>query len=120
MTVLLNDLRGDVLWRSADRVGELTIFELHAVFREPKVREFEVTGLADQNVFGLEISIDDALIMKCTQEGDDLGCEKSDLIFSKAAALLQVEEKLATCDVLKDEVKLIFSLERVSQLDDEG
>jgi hypothetical protein len=54
VSLLEEDFRRDVLWRSAEGVGFVALFDIE--FGEAEVRELEVALLVEQDVFWFQVA----------------------------------------------------------------
>lgn len=58
----LDDFRRQILRSTAERVSLLTLLVApNSFLRQPKVRDFKVTLGVEQDVFGLQIPVDDVI-----------------------------------------------------------
>ena len=80
VALFLDDLRGEVLGGAADGLGELVPHELG----EAEVRELEIAVLADEDVLGLEVAVDDAVGVEVLECEEDLGGEETSLVLGES------------------------------------
>lgn len=82
-------------------------------------RYLNVPLLGDENVFGLEVAIDDLLAVQVVPREDDLRGVVARRVVCKARRLAQVEEHLTARHVFHAEVEVLGILEAAQQVDDE-
>mmetsp|Transcript_3577 Transcript_3577/g.10462 ORF Transcript_3577/g.10462 Transcript_3577/m.10462 type:complete len:645 (+) Transcript_3577:453-2387(+) len=110
-----DDLRGEVVGRPASCEG-LTDHE----FGQPHVRQLDVALIGEQQVLGLEVSVDDSPLMQVLEGINRAG----DVVLAVPLAAVQALSvvrgiQLATQGGLKQEVQRLGAVVRLPQLDDE-
>ena len=68
VTLVEQDFRRDVLGSSANSVGTLSDY-----LGETVIDKFEVAIIADHDIFGLQITVDDVATVKILEDASDLG-----------------------------------------------
>lgn len=82
---------------------------------ETEVGQTDVALQVQQDVLGLQVTVDDVVLVQLLEREDDLGGKQTRLLLREAAVLLEPEEELATAAVVHDEVELVGRLEGVRQ-----
>jgi len=109
----LDDLRRQILRRAAKRLGFVTLLRIDPLFRETKIRDFQISLIVKQNIFWFQIAIDNIVLMQTPNSLDHLSWVKACALFWELSILPKVIEKLATVHKVHDEVQLWFGLECV-------
>jgi hypothetical protein len=99
--------------------GGARVVALEALLRDAKVGEADVALAGEQNVLGLEVAIQNGGAVQVLEAEADLGGVEAHALLVELLLLLEVEEELATIDVVHDEVELLARLERVVEVDEE-
>lgn len=73
----------------------------------------------DKNVFGLDVTINDTLLVEVLKRQDEFSTIKFSAILVKASVLLEMVEQLTSVDELHDEVEMELVLERELELHNE-
>lgn len=136
-----NHLRSNVLLRADKRVGsevgnarfgvqlghvsralDSGSSKLLRLLGQVEIRQHDVAGLMQQNVFRLEISVNVAHEMQVLERSSDLGSVELRVCLSHTLALsgLQSPEKLASHAVLHTEIEVVVGLEGVVESHNEG
>merc|ERR1719491_2758369 len=92
----LDDLGREVLGRAAE--GPRPVLYL---LGEAKIGDLEVAGEVEQQVLGLEIAVDNAVVVQRLQRHDDLRGVEARVVVVELASLAQVREELTSDDVLE-------------------
>ena len=92
---------------------------LDTLLGETKVCNLEVSFAVEENILGLEVSVNDSILMEATYCFDELRGVKTGSLLRKLAVSPQVREKLSSIAEVHHEIELCISLERIVQLDDE-
>ncbi|KAK6927183.1 hypothetical protein RJ641_008902 [Dillenia turbinata] len=116
---LRQDLRGHVGGGAAERVEEAVEADLIADGAEPKVGDLEVAILVEEEVLGLEVTVEDATGVAVSDGGDKL-LEVAAAEVLGEAALGDLGEELAAFEEFHDEVDLGLRSENLVKLDDVG
>lgn len=87
--------------------------------RKTEISKLQMTVLANEEVFRLDIAMDDALGVEVLQSHDDFGGVAADGLQVERAAYGQHGGEVAAPHELHDEEQLLHGLERVVQLDNE-
>jgi len=103
---------------SAKGVGKLTGAQVR--FAETEITQGDVASGIEQNVFGLEIAVDDIVLVQMFEGEDEFGNVESSAFLGEATLALQVPEELASGLVVGDKVELGGALEREFETDEEG
>lgn len=110
-----------------DVEGILTIMILLIIFgimcppetsAEAKVSQFYMTVAIDENVVGLDITMNETHLVDRLEGNHQLGDVELCPRLGKDIELLQQEHEVAAGNVVHDEVKVILILKRIVQLDD--
>jgi hypothetical protein len=97
-------------------VRPLLAFDL---LREAKVGDHDVASRIQQQILGLQVAVDEAVVVQMHQRRRNLGRVQDDALLREFAAFLQVEKELTAVDKVEDHVQLLRRLEGEVQLDDE-
>ncbi len=87
-----------------------------AAFAQTEIGESDVSLGIDQDVFGLNISVNYSLGMKVLKGEDNFGHVELCALFGKLACKLEMVEQLASVDEFHDEIKIHVVLERKLKL----
>jgi len=112
-----NHLRGSIAGRPTRRGKRLTLFVAVA---QPKVYQFNLTLVVEEEVLGLQISVNDAQFMQVLNTTDDLLEELARLHLLKFLFLYNVVEQFTTTGILGDKEKLFGGFDDLEELDDVG
>ena len=93
---------------------------LHVQLAQTKVAKCNVTGVVEENVFWLQITVNDVEAVQTLESAEKLGRVKAGAIDVESLLLLQVMEEFATVDKRKDQVELFRRLKGEFQRHDEG
>lgn len=85
---------------------------------EAEVNDLDVTGLADEYVLNLEISVDNAVAMAVVESARDLSAELPGLLLLKLAVRDDIVEHLAAVDVLEEHVPMVVGSDDIAQAAD--
>lgn len=105
-----------------DTSYELTVRAVlifHVELAETEVAEGNVSCIIKQNVFRLEITVDDLETVQTFQGTEELCCVESRPVDVESLFLLQVVEKFTTVDECQHQVELFWRLERELERNDE-
>ena len=75
--------------------------------------------LTEKKVLGLQVPIDNSILMKVPQRQDHLSRIEQDILLTEPSLLLKMVKQAATAFVVKHKVKLGAALKRVVELQDE-
>ena len=117
VTDSLDDLRCNVLWRSAIRISPSN--SLHTLLRQTEISDLDVTISIEKHVLWLKIAIDDTVLVEAAHSLHQLRSVEAGTPLAKLLVLSQVVEKLAAVQEVHHEVELCWGLESVVQLHDE-
>mmetsp|Transcript_10300 Transcript_10300/g.23534 ORF Transcript_10300/g.23534 Transcript_10300/m.23534 type:complete len:208 (-) Transcript_10300:615-1238(-) len=117
MPLLQQDLRCHVVGR-ANHAKSAIIVAL-VILAVTKVGEANVTFVVEEDVFGLEVPVDDVHLVKILERQDDFCCIESSPWLRKVLLSCYVREKLPSVDKVHDETQPVCSLEGIVQLNDE-
>jgi len=81
------------------------------VVGESEVYDFDVVAVVEEEVLGLEVAVDDAVLVDVVDACDDLLHEGDGLLLAESLVLDDVVEELAALCVLHDEVDVGFGLD---------
>lgn len=95
------------------------LISLQSGFAEPEVCQPNVPFGIDKNVFGLDVTINDTLLVEVLKRQDEFSTIKFSAILVKASVLLEMVEQLTSVDELHDEVEMELVLERELELHNE-
>lgn len=118
MTFSLDNFRGQILWRPTESVG-VTVAD-HTLLAQAEVGQFHMPILVKEDVFGFQVTIDDAITMQTLKREQYFSCVEARAWLCKPPFSLQVVEKLPSIQEIHDEVQLLWCLEGVVELHDEG
>lgn len=105
--------------RSAVRSG-LLVFKIGQLLAKAEVDELDMTAPVEQNVFGLQVSVDNVAIVKLLNGDEYLGKIKDRIAHGQAHLLSDLLEKLASREILKEQVQILVVLERLNEVDKEA
>jgi len=91
MTLCLNDFRGEILGRTAESICHGTISRL-LYLRQAEVCDLEMTLGVKNDVLGLQIPIDDAVLVQVLESQHDLSRVKARTLLLESCLLAQMEE----------------------------
>ena len=112
-----DDLGREVLGSAAKRLGLRARLVL---LGETKVGEAHVACVIKQNIFGLQVAVDDILRMQVTKAKRDFSCVKLRAFLVEPALVFQVKEKLPARKIVHNDVELrCLGLECVVKLHEE-
>jgi hypothetical protein len=99
--------------------------ECYLIFCLPDFGETEISQLympfgVEEDVFRLEVPVDDAVLMQALEGQQNLCGIKSSSVFREPLFSPEVIEELAAVQKVNDEIQLLRGLESVMQSDDEG
>lgn len=115
VTLTEDDLRGEVLGRTAQR----PCAALHSL-GEAEIRHLQVTLRVDQEVLRLQVPVDQIQVVEVLESEHDLSGIETRMGLGEAADLAQVREHLATGHVLQHHVEVRIVFEVKPQADEEG
>jgi hypothetical protein len=87
------------------------VFILHVQLAKSKVAQGDVAGVVQQNIFRLQVSVNDIEAMKTLQRTEQLGSVKPRPVNVEPLLFLEVMEQLSTIDKRQNEVELLWRLE---------
>lgn len=116
MASSLDDFGGEVLWGSAETI--CFIVESNALLGKTEVSYPNVALRVQENIFGLQVSVDDAVRVQAANGLDHLGSVDLGSELVELAFFSQICEHLASIEEVDDEVELGFGLEGVVQTHD--
>ncbi len=111
MPTLQDHFRWHVFGTSTKGVSNLS--GVHSTFGEPKVRNLDMSIMVDQQVFRLQIPINDILLMQVHESIHDLNEVKPCVLFAHSLDWLKVVEKLSPGTVIQNETYEIVGLKTV-------
>ncbi len=111
-----NDLRSEVLWRSAH--GPCLVVD---ALCKAKISDTDVASVVDEHVLRLKVAEDDIEVVNVFEGNHCLSSKEESLLLREAALflLLDVGEHLSSVHELKAEVEVLRVLKVVEQLHDE-
>ena len=86
-------------------------------FGETEVRDFEVAARIEEQIFGLEVSVDDGLGVKIFENQNQLARVEQGRGVAEMTCISEVGEQLSTRHVLKEEVKKRRVVARAQSVD---
>ena len=120
VTNSLDNLWGEVLGRSAVRVSASpSLVRLQALLGQTEIGDLHVALVVEKHVFGLQVSVNDAVLVETAKSFHQLGCVEAGASLAELLVLAQVVEKLSTVEEVHHEVELRRRLKGVVQLHDE-
>ena len=117
VTDSLDDLRCNVLWRSAIRISPSN--SLHTLLRQTEISDLDVTISIEKHILWLKIAIDDTVLVEAAHSLHQLRSIEAGTPLAELLVFAQVVEKLSSIEEVHHEVELCGCLESVVQLDDE-
>ena len=117
VSATVQHLRANVLRTPTQRVGEIRLPEI--LLTESKVRQLDVTIKVYQNVFGLEVAIDDVFGVKIFDGENDFGNNQASLFLCKVLPVAQMKEEFSGWAELEDQVEEVLGVESVFKVDNE-
>lgn len=87
--------------------------------RDAEVREPEVAVAVEDEVLGLDVAVDDALVVHVLQAEQQAGQEEPRLLFGKLPVLRDVVPEVAPVEQVHDEVEVLAVLEGVVHVHEE-
>jgi hypothetical protein len=110
----LYNFGSEVLWSSTEGVGLFTfLFCLNALLTQTKICDFQITVAIQKNIFRLEISINDAILMQTADCAHQLSSVEACSPLREFLLSSQMREQLSSVEEIHSEVKLCISLECV-------
>lgn len=91
----------------------------HVELAQSEVAEGDVADVVDEDVFGLEVAVDDVELVQVLERAEQLGGVEPAALLVEAALTLEVVEELATVDERQAQVQLLGTLKRELERDDE-
>ena len=88
-------------------------------FGEAEVAELDVTLLVEEEILGLEVSVDNGQGVQVLESAGDLGGEEVGRVVGKLDGVAQVGEQLAAAHVLEQHVEERVVVRRPEEVDDE-
>ena len=113
----LDNLRCNVLWRSAVRVSPP--HSLHTLLRQTEIGDLDVPIGVQKHILWLKIAIDDTVLVEAAHGLNELRSVEAGTPLAELLVFAQVVEKLSSIEEVHHEVELCGCLESVVQLDDE-
>lgn len=107
-----------VLGSTTEGVG--AVFVLHVQLAETEIAQGDVALVVEQNVLGLQITVDDVEAVETLESAQKLGRVEPRAVDVEPLLLLQVVEQLTSVDKGQDEVELLGRLEGELEGNDEG
>lgn len=92
----------------------------HVLLAESKVDQDDVALAGQQNVFGLEIAVDNIARVQVLKCKDKLGSIEPSPRLRERAFVLHMKEELASIHEILDQIQLCGRLERKLKSDNEG
>lgn len=92
---------------------------LHIQLAETEVTEGDMTSIIEENILGLEVTVDDLEAMQAFKRTQQLCSIEPGAVDVKSLFSLQVVEQLSTVDECENKVQLLRRLEREFQGNDE-
>jgi len=80
----------------------------------------ELTVFSNQNVFRLQVSVDNLVLVEMAQRKGNLRSEETHVVLGEALDLHEMTEKLSALNELHQEVNSVLVLEDVLHVDQEG
>jgi len=117
VAVRFDNLRREILRRATKSIRHFTVFRLLDL-RQAEVGKFKVALRVQQHVFGLQIPVDNVVIMKMLESKGHLGGIETCTFLCEAHILAQVEEQLTAVQEVRHKVKRLGRLKGVVELDD--
>ena len=114
MALGLEDLWSQILWCAAQGPGLVRNF-----LGESKVCDDDVAFSIQENVFRLEVSVDNTERVEVGEGADNLGREKQNCVFRKSFSFSEVRKQLSAAYVGKQEVELATVFGATQQRDEE-
>lgn len=102
------------------RLTVCAVLILHVQFAEAEIAEGDMTGIIEENILGLEITVDDLEAVQAFKRTQQLCSVESGAIDIESLFPLQVVEQLSTVDECQNKIQLFRRLERKFQRNDEG
>lgn len=99
-----------VLGCAAERVSLLVLLQY---FRESEICQAHVAVLIEQNILGLEVTVDNFLAVQVAESIGDDGRVELRPVFLEVASFSKVHEQLTSSDELHYEENLLVSLKHV-------
>lgn len=85
---------------------------------QTKVNDFDISRLADEDVFDFQVAVDDAVAVAVVEGAGDLTAELAGLLFLELAVGDDVVEHLASIDKLKEHVPVIVCTNDIAKSTD--
>jgi len=117
IAVAQQQLRGKVLGCTAEGVGAVLV--LHVKLAKAEVAEGNVTLIVEQDIFWLEIAVDDVEAVQALEGAQQLSRVETTAVDIETLFPLQMMEQLAAVDKSKNEVELLGTLEGKLEGNDE-
>lgn len=84
-----------------------------------EVPKFKVPISVQQNVFWLQVSVNDVSLMKRLQSADDFSCQKLNLLLCKGCVLFQMLKEFPSFHEIHYQIEFVLCLESVMNFDQE-
>lgn len=115
VTFRLDNLRGEILWRAAQRPGSI-LYPL----REPEIGDLDVTFVIQEYILRLEVPVDNVQAVQVLDREQNLGGVEPRDVVRELDGLSEVTEEFAAGDVLETHEEVRGRLEAGVEGDDEG
>ena len=113
----IKHLRADVFRAAAERLVQ--IIQTLSLLAKTEVCQLDVPSEVNKDVFWLQISIRNVVIVQVLNRQDDLSYYHFCILFIKSLLLAEMIEQLASRAELKDEMQVLLSPECLDELNDE-
>jgi hypothetical protein len=101
------------------RLTVCPVLILHVQFAETEIAEGDVTGIIEEDVLGLKVTVDDLEAVQAFKRTQQLCSVESGAIDIESLFPLQVVEQLSTIDECQNKIQLFRRLEGEFQRNDE-
>ena len=116
VAVALEDFGAHVFWGAAEGIAFLAFWDF---LGETEIGDFDVAIDIDEDIFWLDVSVDDVQAMQMLKAEKELSHVELGLLFSKLLDFSKMEEHLTSSAEVHYKEKFSFALKRPIQLDDE-
>mmetsp|Transcript_94264 Transcript_94264/g.129853 ORF Transcript_94264/g.129853 Transcript_94264/m.129853 type:complete len:307 (-) Transcript_94264:476-1396(-) len=116
MTNLIKNLRGQIIGSTAERECLSITFKNLC---KTKVSQANVTITVEQDILGLQVTVDNLFLMQVTECDGNLDGVETSSLFGESACRTQVSKELTTSDKSHNKEDLLISLEHVVHTNEE-
>ena len=117
MIILAHNFRRHVPWGATGLVAVVHV--MLPLSSDTEIGQFEVSAIVKHKILGLDISMDDALVVDWLQGMDQTATEKLGLFLREPSVSGDMVSKITAKEEIHDEIQIFSILECVVSIDDE-